>query len=129
VKAVGKVLDTGVLVSYARGDTYADAVLAVAHRKLIPLAVPAACFAEAIAEVDPKEGARVLSIREMPVVETVAFDDRSVVQAGVLMADASWPDAPMAAAFAAYEGRSRSWPVLTSRPETIARLGGEAEQI
>lgn len=129
MRATGKVLDTGVLVSYARGGTFADAVLAVAHRELIPLAVPAACFAEAIAEVDPKEGARVLSIREMPVVETVPVDDRSVVQVGALMADASWPDAPLGAACAAFEGRRRSWAVLTSRAEAILRLGGEAEQI
>ena len=129
MKSTGKVLDTGVLVSYAQGGSYVDAVFAVAHRELIPLAVPAACFVEAIAEVDPKEGARVLSIKEMPVVETVAIDDRSVVQVGALMADAAWPDAPMAAACAAFEGRSRSWPVLTSRPEAIARLGGAAETI
>jgi len=129
MRSAGKVLDTGVLVSYAQGSAYADAVFAVAHRELIPLAVPAACLVEAIAEVDPKEGARVLSIKEMPVVETVAIDDRSVVQVGALMADALWPDAPLGAACAAFEGRSRNWSVMTSRPEAITRLGGEAEQI
>lgn len=115
----GWVLDTAALLAVVDAHIYAQSVLAVAHRHAITLLVPLPALAEAYRLRPPTmAGPRLATLLNDPLLLAI---DVGEVPPEHLARFADRLDGDQVAAFVAYLGAIRGWPVLTGRPALLHR--------
>ncbi|MFI8944116.1 hypothetical protein [Streptomyces syringium] len=122
----GRILDTTALTAAARGSLYMQALLSVAHQRVIPLLVPSTALSDAYANLKP-DGAHALSaIIQFPLVTVAALDEADARGAGLLRSNID-SEAGTAAGHVAYLAAARQWPVITGEPDRLRALYPDVE--
>ncbi|MDW8804378.1 hypothetical protein P1P68_06115 [Streptomyces scabiei] len=126
----GRILDTTALTATARGSVYMQALLSIAHKRVIPLLVPATALSDAYADLKPDAAHALATIMEFPLLTLAPLDEPDARGAGLLRANAtSTADlaADLAAGHVAYLAAARQWPVVTGHPDRLRALYPEIE--
>jgi hypothetical protein len=104
---------------------YADALLAVATELGLTLAAPAAALLTARQHVEPHNRPWLAQLSEAARAVVVDLDADGARDAGLLCAASGNPDAHPALAHAALVGIQRSWPVVTTVPDSVLALSSD----
>lgn len=116
----GWVLDTAALLAVVDRHVYAQSVLALAHRYAITLVVPLPALSEAY-DLRPTDvaGPRLAQLLNDPLLLAIDLEE---VPPELLTKLSDLVDGDRVAAFVAYLGAVRGWPVLTSRPAKLHQV-------
>lgn len=117
----GRVLDSTALTAYTKGGVYIAALLSVANRAAIVLAVPATCLADALSQVDTAGRAALERLLAVPVLVVDDLSADAAMAVGDRLRAAGQPG-QLAAGHATLCGVRRSWPVVTTRRELLFEI-------
>lgn len=117
----GRILDTTALTAAARGSLYMQALLSLAHQRVIPLLVPATALSDAFAELKPDARQALTAIAGFPMITHSALDEADARGVGMLRAGSGIP-ADVTAGHVAYLAAARQWPVVTADPDRLRAL-------
>ena len=120
----GRVLHTGALTAFARGNLYVAALLRWAVDGDVPVAVPTAALAQAWA-ASGEERHRLSLLMSLPVVTGVPLDKAAAQAVGELLAAAGQRDA--VAGHCVYVSAEHGWPILTDDAATIRAIRASAD--
>jgi hypothetical protein len=117
----GRVLDPTAVLDFATGRSiYGRALVDVAVRTGIILAVPTAALMEAWAGATPDSRPLLAMLRGLPVVVIEPLDGESAEGVGQLAAERGRPASGVA--HAVYVARRRGWSVVTGDPDAVLGL-------
>ncbi|MGA5643333.1 hypothetical protein ACPCTN_31905 [Streptomyces cinereoruber] len=122
----GRILDTTALAAAARGSLYMQALLSVAHQRVIPLLVPSTALSDAYANLKPDAGHALSAIIQFPLLTVAALDEADARGAGLLRSNVG-SEAGTAAGHVAYLAAARQWPVITGEPDRLRVLYPDIE--
>jgi hypothetical protein len=122
----GRILDTTALTAAARGSFYMQALLSIAHKRVIPLLVPSTALSDAYADLKPDASHALAAIVEFPLLTLAPLDEPDARGAGLLRQNASSP-ADVTAGHVAYLAAARQWPVITGAPDRLRALYPDIE--
>jgi hypothetical protein len=122
----GRILDSTALTAAARGSLYMQALLSIAHQRVIPLLVPSTALSDAYAGLKP-DGAHALSaIIQFPLLTVATLDEADARGAGILRSNLDG-EASTTAGHVAYLAAARQWPVITGEPDRLRALFPDIE--
>ncbi|MFF2926619.1 hypothetical protein ACFVTP_30130 [Streptomyces celluloflavus] len=122
----GRILDTTALTAAARGSLYMQALLSIAHQRVIPLLVPATAMSDAFADLKPDASHALATIVQFPLLTLAPFDEADARGAGILRASVN-SAATTTAGHVAYLAAARQWPVVTGEPDRLLALYPDIE--
>ncbi|MEU3218704.1 hypothetical protein [Streptomyces sp. NPDC006971] len=122
----GRILDTTALTAAARGSLYMQAMLSVAHQRVIPLLVPSTALSDAYADLKPDAAHALSAIVQFPLLTVAALDEADARGAGLLRSNLD-SEAGTTAGHVAYLAAARQWPVITGEPERLRALYPDIE--
>ncbi|MGW1819100.1 hypothetical protein ACWCQM_36755 [Streptomyces sp. NPDC002125] len=122
----GRILDTTALTAAARGSLYMQALLSVAHQRVIPLLVPSTALSDAYADLKPDAAHALSAIVQFPLLTVEALDEADARGSGLLRSNAA-SEAGTAAGHVAYLAAARQWPVITGEPDRLRALYPDIE--
>lgn len=121
----GRILDTTALTAAARGSLYMQALLSVAHQRVIPLLVPTTALSDAYADLKADASHALSAIVQFPLLTVAPLDEADARGAGILRANIE--SASTTAGHVAYLAAARQWPVITGDPERLRALYPDIE--
>ena len=122
----GRILDTTALTAAARGSLYMQALLSIAHQRVIPLLVPATALSDAYADLKTDAAHALSTIAQFPLLTVAPLDEADARGAGILRANVDC-EASTTAGHVAYLAAARQWPVITGDPERLRALYPDIE--
>ncbi|MFD3889952.1 hypothetical protein [Streptomyces microflavus] len=122
----GRILDTTALTAAASGSLYMQALLSIAHQRVIPLLVPSTALSDAYASLKPDGGHALSAIIQFPLLTVVPLDEADARGAGILRSNVDTA-ASTAAGHVAYLAAARQWPVITGEPDRLRALYPDIE--
>jgi len=122
----GRILDTTALTAAARGSLYMQALLSIAHQRVIPLLVPSTALSDAYADLKPDAAHALSAIIQFPLLTVAALDEADARGAGLLRSNLD-SEAGTAAGHVAYLAAARQWPVITGEPNRLRALYPDIE--
>ncbi|RPK32413.1 hypothetical protein EES39_38665 [Streptomyces sp. ADI92-24] len=122
----GRILDTTALTAAARGSFYMQALLSIAHQRVIPLLVPATAMSDAFADLKPDGSHALATIAQFPLLTLAPLDEADARGAGILRASVN-SAASTTAGHVAYLAAARQWPVVTAEPDRLLALYPDIE--
>ncbi|GHH54807.1 hypothetical protein [Streptomyces candidus] len=122
----GRILDTTALAAAARGSLYMQALLSIAHQRVIPLLAPSTALSDAYASLKPDAAHALSAILRFPLLTVAALDEADARGAGLLRSNVD-TGAGTAAGHVAYLAAARQWPVITGEPDRLRALYPDIE--
>jgi hypothetical protein len=119
----GRVLDVSAVLDLATGTSvYGQALLHHANDAGIVLAVPAGALQAAWQQAEIPGRPWLDLLADLPTVMVIALDGVAARDCGLLAAEAGLPDAPAGTVHAVELAVRRSWPLVTTDPDTALTL-------
>jgi len=118
----GRILDTSALTAAARGSLYMQALLSVAHQRVIPLLVPTTALSDAYADLKPDAQHALHTIVQFPMLTLAPLTEEDARGAGALRAANPEVVSDATAGHVAFLAAAREWPVITGDSARLRAL-------
>ncbi|GHI98044.1 hypothetical protein [Streptomyces olivaceus] len=122
----GRILDTTALTAAARGSLYMQALLSIAHQRVIPLLVPTTALSDAYSDFKADTSHALATIVRFPLLTVAPLDEADAQGVGILRANTD-SRASTTAGHVAYLAAARQWPVITGEPDRLRALYPDIE--
>lgn len=122
----GRILDTSALTAAARGSLYMQALLSVAHQRVIPLLVPTTALSDAYADLKPDAQHALHTIVQFPMLTLAPLTEEDARGAGTLRAQSGTP-ADLTTGHVAFIAAAREWPVISGSGARLRALYPDVE--
>ncbi|WP_031102497.1 hypothetical protein [Streptomyces sp. NRRL S-146] len=122
----GRILDTSALTAAARGSLYMQALLSVAHQRVIPLLVPTTALSDAYADLKPDAQHALHTIVQFPMLTLAPLTEEDARGAGTLRAQSGTP-ADLTMGHVAFIAAAREWPVISGAGARLRALYPDVE--
>ncbi|MET9934814.1 MULTISPECIES: hypothetical protein [unclassified Streptomyces] len=109
----GRILDTSALTAAAQGSLYMQALLSLAHQRVIPLLVPTTALSDAYASLKPDAQQALHVIAQFPMLTLAPFTEEDARGAGTLRAARPEVRSDATAGHVAFLAAAREWPVIS----------------